>query len=203
MTEQTIASFWDLAYDNGDHLKHWENPHPPLELAAIVAAGLIPSAAKVLDVGCGAGSEAVFLAQCGYQVTGVDSSTRALDLARERAKGAGVEVVFREGDATKLPLADRSIGFASDRGCFHVIDDDQRLDYARDLSRVLEPGASFLLRGARADCDEEGVFAVDAVAIDRYFSSQGFTRGPVVAIDLVAASGSLPSNLVLLQRDRC
>ncbi len=201
MTE-SIASFWDLAYDNGDYLKHWESPHPPLELAAIVAASIIPPAAKVLDVGCGAGSEAIFLARFGFQVTGVDSSVRAITLARERAANEGVEVVFRADDATKLPLADQSISFASDRGCFHVLDDDQRPDYARELSRVLKPGASFLLRGARADCDEEGVFAVDAGAIDHYFVSQGFTRGPVVAIDLVAESGSLPSNLVLLKRVR-
>ncbi len=200
MTEPTLASFWDLAYDSGDHLKHWESPHPALELAAIIAAGLIPPDVRVLDVGCGAGSEAIYLARNGFQVIGVDSSTRAIDLARERAKSAGVEVVFRSADAICLPLDDQSIGFASDRGCFHVIDDDLRPDYARELLRVLKPGASFLLRGARDDCDEEGVFAVDAETIDRYFGRLGFTHGPIVAIDLVAESGSLPSNMVLLKR---
>ncbi len=201
-----IESFWDLAYAAGDHLEHWESPHPPQELAAIVAAEVIPAGATVLDVGCGAGAETVFLAGLGFQAIGVDTSAKALEIARGRALEAGVEVDFRLADVTGLPLGDSSVGFALDRGCFHVIDRDRRRDYARELHRVLRPGASLLLRGAATDDDEEGVVAVDAEEIDRVFVHPGqpgvgsFSRGPIVPLAMVARSGVLACNLVVLKR---
>lgn len=200
IAQPTLTSFWDLAYESGDHLEHWESPHTPQELVAVVAADLIPAGSTVLDVGCGAGQEAIFLARCGFRAIGVDTSRKALEIARARAAEAGVEVDFRLAGAADLPFADRSIGFANDRGCLHVIDRDQRRDYARELHRVLSPGAPFLLRGASADSDEEGVVAVDAAEIDRYFVGEGFTRGPVVPVALLAESGALAGNLVLLRR---
>ena len=166
----------------------------------MVAADLIPAGSTVLDVGCGAGQEAIFLARCGFRAIGVDTSRKALEIARNRAVEAGVQVDFHLASATDLPLADRSIAFANDRGCLHVIDRDQRRDYARELYRVLRPGASFLLRGAGADSDEEGVVAVNAGEIDRCFVAEGFTRGPVVPVTLIARSGALAGNLVLLRR---
>ena len=83
MTEHEIESFWDLAYASGDYLEHWESPHIPQELVTVVAADLIPAGATVLDVGCGAGAESIFLARCGFRAIGVDSSEKALLIARE------------------------------------------------------------------------------------------------------------------------
>ncbi len=200
MNDLAIDSFWDLAYEHGDHLEHWESPYPPQELVATVAAELIPGGATVLDVGCGAGAEAIFLARCGFRSIGVDSSARALEIARARAVEAGVEVDFRLAEATGLPFAAGSIGFANDRGCLHVVDHDLRPAYARELYRVLAPGARCLLRGAAADSDEEGVIAVDAAEIDRAFLAAGFSRGPVVPVSMVAESGVLAANLVVLRR---
>ncbi|MCP3958194.1 MAG: class I SAM-dependent methyltransferase [bacterium] len=200
MNDLVIESFWDLSYESGDYLEHWESPHTPQELVAVVAAGLIPPGGTVLDVGCGAGAEALFLARQGFHAIGVDSSAKALDIARARAAEAGVDVDFRHAAATDLPLEDASVDFACDRGCLHVIDRDLRRAYARELRRVLRPGARFLLRGASAGSDEEGVVAVDEVEIDRWFVGRGFTRGPVVSMDLVAKSGRLAGSLVVLRR---
>ncbi len=200
MSDFAIGSFWDLAYEHGDHLEHWESPWPPQELVAMVAAELIPAGATVLDVGCGAGLEAIFLAGCGFRAIGVDSSIKALEIARARAVAAGALVDFRLAEATALPLAGGSVGFASDRGCLHVIGRTRRPDYARELHRVLVPGAPFLLRGAAADCDEEGLIAVDAAEIDRTFVAAGFSRGPIVPMSMVAESGVLEGNMVVLRR---
>ena len=168
----------------------------------MVAAKQIPAGGTVLDVGCGAGAEAIFLAGLGFRTIGVDSSVEAIELARRRALESGVEVDFRVADATGLPLADESVDFAMDRGCFHVIDRDLRRDYARELHRVLRRGASFLLRGAAIDDDEEGVIAVDVEEIDRVFIRRKFSRGPVVPLAMVARSGVLECHLVVLKRNR-
>lgn len=193
-------TFWDLAYRDGSHAEHWDPPYPPAELAAAVATGTIPPAATVVDVGCGAGGEAVFLAGRGFRVIGVDASRDALAVAGRRAAAAGVELDLRHGSALDLPLADGEAGFALDRGCFHLLDREDRAGYAAEIERALAPGGALLLRGAREDDEEEGLVAVDAEEVDRWFPAPRFRRGPVVPVPLVARSDTLAGNMVLLHR---
>ena len=193
-------TFWDLAYRDGSHAEHWDPPYPPAELAAAVAAGTIPREATVVDVGCGAGGEAVFLAERGFRVIGVDASRDALAVAGRRAAEAGVELDLRHGSALDLPLAGGEAGFALDRGCFHVVEREDRGAYAAEIERTLAPGGGLLLRGARADDEEEGLVAVDEAEVDRWFPAPRFLRGPVVPVPLVARSGTLAGHMVLVRR---
>lgn len=193
------TSFWDRAYADGDHLDHWEPPRVPAELAGLVAAGAVPTDRPVLDVGCGTGREAVFLAAHGAPVIGVDASREAVELARERAGDAGVAVDFRHASVFDLPLADDAVGFAVDRGCFHALDPEDRPRYAAELARVLAPGAALLLRGAAATREEEGLFAVDAAAVDEVFGDD-FDAGPLVPVPLEAGAETLDGRMVLLTR---
>lgn len=198
-----FESFWDRAYRAGDHLEHWEAPSVPAELAALVSAGpalgLAPDAAA-LDVGCGSGQEAVHLAAAGMRVIAVDSSRPALELARERAATAGVSLDLRAGSAFDLPVASDSIDLALDRGCLHGIEPEERPEYAAEIDRVLAPGGLYLLRGARDDDEEAGLFAVDQAAVDALFPAPRFTRGPVVPVVLAAPAGDLPGNLAVLRK---
>jgi 2-polyprenyl-3-methyl-5-hydroxy-6-metoxy-1,4-benzoquinol methylase len=65
---------------------------------------LPPAPARVADLGCGSGSLSVLLAEEGYVVTGLDLSDRMLDLAREKASAAGLDVTFGQGDASEPGL---------------------------------------------------------------------------------------------------
>lgn len=195
-------SFWDRAYRAGDHLEHWEAPAVPGELAALLAAGLVRRGDTALDVGCGSGLEAVYLAAAGVAVIGVDSSRPALELARERAAAAGVELDLRHGSAFDLPVASAAVGLVLDRGCLHGIDREDRPDYALEVGRVLRPGGLLLLRGARHDDEAQGVVGVDAAAVDALFPAPAFRRGPLVPIGLEARAGSLPGALVLVRKSR-
>ena len=74
-------------------------------------AGREPPLGSALDLGCGGGLWSIELARRGWDVTGVDLVPKALSTARERAREAGVEVRFIEGDVTALRAAGVGSGF--------------------------------------------------------------------------------------------
>ena len=193
-------SFWDLCYQDGSYFEHWEPVAVPEELVELAASGRVPAGGTCLDVGCGAGLEALYLAWEGYRVIGVDSSEPALEVARERVAAAGIEVDLRRGSAFDLPVPSASIDLALDRGCFHCIDREDRPDYAREIDRVLRPGGLFLLRGAARDDEEQGVLGFDAAELDALFPAPAFHRGPIEETELVARAGSLAAHCVLLRK---
>jgi 2-polyprenyl-3-methyl-5-hydroxy-6-metoxy-1,4-benzoquinol methylase len=81
--------FWDERYRSADAI--WSgNPNPHL---VATATDLVPATA--LDVGCGEGADAIWLASQGRRFTGIDVSTVALDRAAKRAAAAGEEMAAR------------------------------------------------------------------------------------------------------------
>ncbi len=118
----------------------WDgHPLPPRlrALATELARG------RALDVGCGTGDVTIFLAQQGWQATGVDFVQRALDRARVKAEAARVDVRWVRGDVTRLRALGIGDGFSLivDSGCLHGMSDVQRDGYAREVTAVAAPGA--------------------------------------------------------------
>jgi SAM-dependent methyltransferase len=106
---------------------------------------MLPKGSEVLDIGCGAGSNLLYLAQHGYRPHGVDLSPGAVAAARARASEANLAVDVREGDALALPFVDESFGALIDNGCFHTIPLRRRKRYAEEVHRVLRPAGIFVL----------------------------------------------------------
>src|SRR5262245_55151569 len=102
------AAEWDARYSERDGAM-WSG-RPNGRLVAEVA-DLIPGWA--LDVGCGEGADAIWLARCGWTVTAVDISDVAVGRAREAAERAGVAVEWIRGDALLTPFAGRSFDLLS------------------------------------------------------------------------------------------
>lgn len=134
------------------------------EIRSAVLDGWIPAEGRVLDVGCGLGTEVGWLAERGYTAVGIDLSRAACIQAQARfAKG-----LFLQADVRHLPFLDHTFEISLDRGCFHYLPAADRPQYACELSRVLKPGGRLLLRaslraaGARNDISEDvirGTFA--------------------------------------------
>jgi SAM-dependent methyltransferase len=114
------------------------------------AAGLFSEvadrvASPVLDAGCGLGDKALFLAELGHRVMGIDFVEDAIRRARLKAAERGLALEFLVKDA--LTLEDWGQQFASviDSGLFHVFSADDRRRYVRGLKRVLVPGGPLFL----------------------------------------------------------
>jgi SAM-dependent methyltransferase len=107
--------------------------------------------APILDVGCGTGSVAIFFAEKGHAVTGIDLVDKAIDRAREKAAGKKLEVRFLVKDAFTLIDSDWRFPSLIDSGLFHVFADDlerQRL-YVKALAKVIEPDGRLYLLAAK------------------------------------------------------
>jgi SAM-dependent methyltransferase len=130
-------------------LRVWERETPPADLVMLVEGPNALPPSRALDLGCGTGTDSVYLAQHGWAVTGVDMVADALARARRRAASAGAEARFVEGDVTDLESLGVDGGFSLilDFGCLHTLPADQRQAYVRSVSAAAGPGATLLLYG--------------------------------------------------------
>lgn len=138
-------------YKEGD--LPWDDVLPPPEVIATIEE--LPSG-RGLDVGCGYGRTAIYLAQRGWQVDGVDFIQVAVDEAQKRAEAASVEVNFYQADVTALDFLEPSYSLAVDVGCSHALDEQQYRQYAAHLSRLLAPGATYVQYVRVAQSAEDG-----------------------------------------------
>lgn len=116
----------------------WDIPGPQPAFVALEEAKAITS--PVLDVGCGTGENALYLASRGHEVWGLDFVPVAVERAVAKASERGLGVHFEVGDALKLEGMGRGFGTAIDCGLFHTFCDQERLLYVSGLARVVRPG---------------------------------------------------------------
>ena len=119
----------------------WDTGVTPPELEGFVASH---PPGRALDLGCGTGTNVVYLAKRGWEAVGVDFVGRAVAKGRRRAREAGVACRFLVGDATRLAVAG-PFDLVLDMGCLHSIPVGGRAGYAAGLARVVRPGGTYLL----------------------------------------------------------
>jgi len=137
---------WRETYERTPyHDLPWYDPGPSPQVARAVEERFLPPGAAVLDVGCGAGSNVLFLARKGLESHGVDLSPGAIRSATDRARSEGVSVDLRVGDVLDLDFPSARFGGVIDNGCFHTLPVRRRPQYAREIARVLAPGGAFVL----------------------------------------------------------
>jgi SAM-dependent methyltransferase len=137
---------WDQWYQRRDHRRMpWYSSKPSPWLVRATHDEYFLPASSILDVGCGTGTNVLWLARRGFRTFGVDISPTAIAIASRRAQRGKVMADFRVASADRLPFGRRSFDGALDAGCFHSLPFRLRAPYARELSRVLRPDARFLL----------------------------------------------------------
>src|SRR2546423_9734973 len=172
-----------MAEPNSDWWRTWFGPRylalydetlterTPLEIDRLEALLQLRPPQRILDLPCGQGRHAIELARRGYEVTGMDISPFLIQVARERAQAAGVQVRWLTGDMrqpTEDLKFDLILNLFTSFGYFAEDEDDRQVLAA--AARMLAPGGRFVLEvinGERvmANFEERGWFTVGQTAV--------------------------------------
>ncbi len=134
---------WNERYASGD--LPWDTGEPdPLLIRFVEEDAGAPG--RALEIGCGTGTNALWLAGRGFDVLGVDISPLAVEQARAKVAGAGApRCRFEVHDILAGAPPGGPFDFVFDRGCFHVFDEaDERARFAARVAAALAPGGRWL-----------------------------------------------------------
>ncbi|MGH3283422.1 MAG: class I SAM-dependent methyltransferase [Streptosporangiaceae bacterium] len=115
---------------------------PDENLAAWFAQGLL-APGRVLELGCGQGRNATYLASLGCRVDAVDFSAQAIGWAEERARRAGVTVDFQCCSIFDAAVPEGAYDLVYDSGCFHHVPPHRRKAYVGLVDHALRAGGSY------------------------------------------------------------
>ncbi len=160
---------------------------PPELIEAVEGPNALPPGAA-LDIGCGSGTNSVYLARHGWSVTGVDFAAPALARAKEKARMARPlrgSTRFVQVDVTRLDTLrlDTPCALLLDIGCLHSLAPEDRPAYAAGVASHAASGALFLLYawergpGRRMGLTPEDIGSLFAGAFAVQRVEQGTERG--------------------------
>ena len=163
-----MLSRWDGAY-RGGRRPGWDTGRPASELVAAVTSGRVkPGRAVVL--GCGTGTNAIYLAQKGFDVTALDVAPTALARARDKADKAKVNVRWLVTDVL-APPALGTFDFIFDRGCYHGVRRVSATGFVKTVNALSKPGTHmFIIAGNANEARHYGPPRVDETHLVGDFS---------------------------------
>lgn len=146
---------WEDAYKNATEPLPWDIGTPAPELQSAFQE-LDMAGRPALEIGCGTGTNAIWMAEQGCKVVATDLSATAIETAKEKAKTAGVVVEFAAADIlSEGAVENESVDFVFDRGVFHVMAEGKRGLFALRVASALKNGGYWLcLAGSKDELRE-------------------------------------------------
>lgn len=128
---------WNDRYKDGN--LPWDIQEPDENLSVLIGSGKVPKG-KALEIGCGTGTDSIWLARQGFDVLGVDLAPEAIEMAKHKMNGEPLSCDFAVMDFLKEDNLPQGFNFVFDRGCFHSFDEESdRKLFVAHVSRVLTP----------------------------------------------------------------
>jgi 2-polyprenyl-3-methyl-5-hydroxy-6-metoxy-1,4-benzoquinol methylase len=153
----------------------WNNESPPEVLVELVERGRIKPC-KALDLGCGAGNYAIYLAEQGFEVTGIDISPTAIKLSEDKAEEMGVKCTFLAADVLgDLREIKEDFDFIYDWLLLHHLFPEDRHKYIGNVQRLLRSGGRYMSTCFSEEDPQfggKGKFRQTTLGTVLYFSSE-------------------------------
>jgi SAM-dependent methyltransferase len=127
------ASFFQSAYEG---VPFWEIGRPQEDIMRLHARGGFKG--EVLDLGCGTGHNAIYLASQGLSVHGVDCVEVAIERARANAERVGSKATFEVMDVLNWEKPGKKYDTLLDSALFHIFSDEDRVNYAKTLANLVK-----------------------------------------------------------------
>lgn len=143
----TTAAEWNQHYVDGN--TPWDNNQPDSEMQRVFAERSI-APCRMLELGCGTGTNAVWLAQRGFDVTAFDISPLAIDKAQARASTVGVKINLFEASVFELPDLGAPFPLVFDRGVYHCARRQGAKEFCEVVARNSAPGGWYFLLAGNA-----------------------------------------------------
>jgi len=153
MDLDAVRARWDAEADTYDERPDRGLRPGPVRVAwaDVLRTVLPPLPTRIVDLGCGTGSLAVLVAELGYDVVGMDISSRMLERARAQARESDVDVTFLEGDANDPPLDPATFDVVLGRDVVATLPDPGAA--LATWARVVRPGGRLVLIETRTGTD--------------------------------------------------
>ena len=133
---------WNESYASGE--LPWDTGEPESLLVQFINSGGV-AAGRALEIGAGTGTNAIWLAERGFDVLGVDISPLAVERANTKMVGRDLRCRFATLDILAAPPSGGPFQFVFDRGCFHVFDEErERARFAAHVAEALAAGGLWL-----------------------------------------------------------
>ncbi len=137
-------NFFNSVYQNR---APWDIGAPQPAMAALIKK--YPPANPVLDLGCGSGDLAIYLATLGYHVVGIDFVESAIRNAQGKGaalpNGTSLSLRFHVADARKPSLLGEKFGAVFDSGFYHLFNPDQCEQLIDEVALILKPHGCYYL----------------------------------------------------------
>lgn len=124
----------------------WDTNITPPEVVAVIEGASALPVGRALDLGCGTGTNAIYLAQHRWEAVGVDFSPVAIQEALKKSENVK-GTTFVEGDVSQLSHLgiQGPFDFVLDIGCFHGLSASQRQGYVDEVAHVTLSGAIYMI----------------------------------------------------------
>lgn len=147
------AEWWNEVYESKT-VPPWDTGEP--QPALMNAIGSDRLSGRVLDIGCGTGTHALWAAAEGHTAVGIDFSKKGIEQAQAKAEERGLDTTFRVADALNLPNDIGTFDTVLDSGLFHAFQSEERKDYTHELASIVSVGGRLFLVGFAEGAPEDG-----------------------------------------------
>lgn len=162
----TTREFFVQAYEGEP--PPWDIGKPQRDL--VTTFDELQLSGSALDLGCGTGELVLELARHGVDAWGIDSTPFAIAAAEKKRDARGLEATFVVGDALDLAPLGHTFNTVLDCGLFHVISEEDRARYLKELPKVLPVGGRFLMMGFQTSDMERGPRGYSPDELRRYLA---------------------------------